>query len=183
MFETKLIKCFSCQVHSSYLGLNFLIFFYFFVTFAIFYSFVRHVIITKEQYRTSAGTSAPSLEVFLFCFFHFSFWVVFIQTSMFSRGGRWDFRFWPFFMSVFRFRCPLRFPVFPFFSIWFFGFLAKINQVRFLFWALCSQMLGYLICFYFTVNSGQTAMWDSGFFYQRFKAIVEPRTVLKRKLV
>lgn len=29
MFETKLIKCFSCQVHSSYLGLNFLIFFLF----------------------------------------------------------------------------------------------------------------------------------------------------------
>ena len=96
MFETKLIKCFS-----SNLSLNFLIFFfYFFVTFPIFYSFVRHVIITKEQYRTSAGTSAPSLVVFLFCFFHFSFCVVFMQTSMFSRGGRWDFRFWPFFMSV-----------------------------------------------------------------------------------
>ena len=86
-------------------------------------------------------------------------------------------------MSVFRFCCPLRFPFFPFFSIWFFGFLAKIKQVRFLFGSLCSQMLGYLICFYFTFNSGQTAMWDSGFFYQRFKAIVEPRTVWKRKLV
>ena len=36
MFETKLIKCFPCQVHSSYLSLNFLIFFYSFVTFAIF---------------------------------------------------------------------------------------------------------------------------------------------------
>ncbi|CAH3171809.1 unnamed protein product, partial [Porites lobata] len=35
-------------------------------------------------------------------------------------------------------------------------------------------------CLYF---AGQTAMWDSGFFYQRFKAIVEPRTVWKRKLV
>ena len=149
MFETKLIKCFSCQVHSSYLGLNFLIFFYFFVTFAIFYSFVRHVIITKEQYRTSAGTSAPSLVVFLFCFFHFSFCVVFMQTSMFSRGGRWDFRFWPFFMSVFRFRCPLRFPVFPFFSIWFFGFLAKIKQVRFLFGSVQSDVgLSYMFLFY-----------------------------------
>ena len=28
------------------------------------------------------------------------------------RGGRWDFRFWPFFRSVFRCCCPLRFPVF-----------------------------------------------------------------------
>ena len=102
MFETKLIKCFPCQVHSSYLSLNFLIFFY---------SFVWHVIITKEQYRTSAGTSAPSLEVFLFCFFHFSFCVVFMQTSMFSRGGRWDFRFWPSLCRFFGFvvRCGFRF--------------------------------------------------------------------------
>ena len=76
-------------------------------------------------------------------------------------------------MSVFRFCFPLRFPVFPFSSIWFFDFLAKIKQVRFLFGSLYSQMLGYFICFYFTVNPGQTAMWDSGFFYQSFKAIGE----------
>ena len=113
----------------------------------------------------------------------FSFCVVFMQTSMFSRGGRWDFRFWPFFKSVVRFYCPLRFPVFPFFNIWLFDFLAKIKQVRFLFGSLCSQMLGYFICFNFTVNPGQTAMWDSGYFYHRFKAIAEPRTVLKRKFV
>ena len=71
------------------------------------------------------------------------------------------------FRSVFRFWCPLRFPVFPFFSVWFFGFLAKIKHVRFLCGSLCSQMLGYFICFYFTVNTGQTPMWDSGFFDQR----------------
>ena len=56
---------------------------------------------------------------------------------------------------------------FPFFSIYFFGFLAKIKQVRFLCGSLCSQMLGCFICFYFTVNPGQTAKWDSGFFDQR----------------
>ena len=27
-------------------------------------------------------------------------------------------------------------------------------------------MLGYFICFYFTVNPGQIAMWDSGFFIE-----------------
>ena len=55
--------------------------------------------------------------------------------------------------SVSRFCCPLRFPVF-----W-----PKIKQVRFLCGSLCSQMLGYFICFYFTVIPGQIAMWDSGF--------------------
>ena len=171
MFEKKLIKCFSCQVHSSYLSLNFLIFFYSFVTFAIFYSFVRH----------AAGSSAPSLVVFLFCFFHFA--LSLCKLACFREGGVGIFGFGHFFRSVFRFCCPLRFPVFPFFSIWLFDFLAKIKQVRFLFGSLCSQMLGYFICFNFTVNPGQTAMWDSGYFYQRFKAIAEPRTVLKRKFV
>ena len=81
------------------------------------------------------------------------------------------FRIWPFFRlvfrflhwttSVFRFCCALRFLVFPFFSIWFFGFLAKRKQFRSLCESLCSQMLGYFICFYFTVNPGQTALWDS----------------------
>ena len=73
------------------------------------------------------------------------------------------------FLSVFRFCCPLRFPFFPFFSIWLFDFLAKIKQVRLLFGSLCSQMLSYFICFYFTVNPGQTAMWDSGFFIRGLK--------------
>ena len=45
------------------------------------------------------------------------------------------------FFAVFRFCCPLRFPVFLFFSIWFFGFMAKIRQVRFLCGVLFSQML------------------------------------------
>ena len=59
--------------------------------------------------------------------------------------------------SVFRFCCPVRFS----------DFWPKIKQVRFLCGSLCSQMLGYFICFYFTVNTGQTPMWDSGFFDQR----------------
>ena len=45
------------------------------------------------------------------------------------------------FFAVFRFCCPLRFPVFLFFSIWFFGFMAKIRQLRFLCGVLFSQML------------------------------------------
>ena len=45
------------------------------------------------------------------------------------------------FFAVFRLCCPLRFPVFLFFSIWFFGFMAKIRQVRFLCGVLFSQML------------------------------------------
>ena len=28
------------------------------------------------------------------------------------------------------------------------------------------RMLGYFICFYFTVNPGQIAMWHSGFFIE-----------------
>ena len=44
------------------------------------------------------------------------------------------------------------------------GFLANIKQVRFLSGSLCSPDRGYFICFYFTVNPGQIAMWDSGFF-------------------
>ena len=48
------------------------------------------------------------------------------------------------------------------------GFWAKIKQVRFLSVSLRSavRMLGYFICFYFIVNPGQIAMWDSGFFIE-----------------
>ena len=55
--------------------------------------------------------------------------------------------------------------IFSFFSIWFLFvfFWARIKQVRFLCLSLCSHMLGYFkISFYFTVNPGQTAIWDSG---------------------
>ena len=48
----------------------------------------------------------------------------------------------------------------------FFG--AKIKQVSFLYGSLCSQMLSYFICFYFTVNLGQTALWDSGFLMELY---------------
>ena len=66
----------------------------------------------------------------------------------------------------------LRFPVFAFIASGFSGFWQK-KQVKFLFRSLCSQILGYFICFYFTVNPGQTAMWDSGLFYQRLTAMGE----------
>ena len=56
-------------------------------------------------------------------------------------------------------RCGFRFFAFLFS----FRVLAKIKQVRFLCGSLCSQMFGYFICLYFTVNPGRTAMWDSGF--------------------
>ena len=54
--------------------------------------------------------------------------------------------------------------IFSFFSVWFsFFFLARIEQIRFPCLSLCSHMLGYFkSCLYFTVNPGQTAMWDSG---------------------
>ena len=106
-----------------------------------------------------------------------------MQTSMFSRGGALGFSVLAIFYVGFSVLFSVAISCFPFFSIWFFDFLAKIKQVRFLFGSLCSQMLGYFIRFYFTVNPGQTAMWDSGYFYQRFKAIAEPRTVLKRKFL
>ena len=57
------------------------------------------------------------------------------RKEIINWGGRWDFRFWPFSRSgfrflqwktsVFRFCCPLWFPVFPFFSIWFSVFWQK----------------------------------------------------------
>ena len=95
MFETKLIKCFS-----SNLSLNFLIFFlvlcnlcnFLFLCSACYYN--QRTIPYFSWYFRSLARSFPVL------LFHFSFCVVFMQTSMFSRGGRWDFRFWPFFMSV-----------------------------------------------------------------------------------
>ena len=43
-------------------------------------------------------------------------------------GGVGIFAVWPFFRSVFRFCCPLRFPVFRFLASGF-GFLAKIEAV------------------------------------------------------
>ena len=109
---------------------------------------------------------ARSFPVLLFSFFILR--RLYANQHVFERGAL-GFSVLAIFMSVFRFCCPLRFPVFPFFSIWLFHFLAKIKQVRFLFGSLCSQMLSYFICFYFTVNPGQTAMWDSGFFIRGLK--------------
>ena len=47
------------------------------------------------------------------------------------RGGRWDFQFfgfWPFSRSIFRFCCPLWFPVFPFLASGF-RFFGKNNAI------------------------------------------------------
>jgi len=58
------------------------------------------------------------------------------------RGGRWDFRLWPFFRSVFRFWCPLQLLVFRFLSTRVFG----KNKARYWFLcavSLCRQMLSY----------------------------------------
>ena len=34
-------------------------------------------------------------------------------------------------------------------------------------------MLGYFICFYFTVNPGQIAIWDSGFFIEVYSMLCQ----------
>ena len=85
--------------------------------------------------------------------------LVFYNSGRDNERGAWDFRFWSFFRSVFGFCTENLFVVRS--DSGFFG--AKIKQVRFLCGSLCSQMLGYFTCFYFTVNAGQTAMWDSVF--------------------
>ena len=60
-------------------------------------------------------------------------------------------------------------------------------QVRFLCGSLCSQMLGYFICFYFTVNPGQIAMWDSSGFlievYSYRRAFSERKISLRLPLL
>ena len=111
MFETKLIKCFPCQVHSSYLSLNFLIFFYSFVTFAVFLFLCLACYYNQRTIPYFSWYFRSLARSFPVCFFHFSFCVVFMQTSMFSRGGRWDFRFWPSLCRFFGFvvRCGFRF--------------------------------------------------------------------------
>ena len=81
-------------------------------------------------------------------------------------GGRLDFRFWPLSYVGFVVRCGLRF--FRFLASGFLFFGAKIKQVSFLYGSVCSQMLSYFICFYFTVNLGQTALWDSGFLMELY---------------
>ena len=69
-------------------------------------------------------------------------------------GGRWNFRFWPFFRSVFLFFCT--------------------KKLRFLgFFVRCSHMLGYFICFHFAVNPGPTALCRILDFWLRFTAIGE----------
>ena len=61
----------------------------------------------------------------------------FEQQPYLQGGGHWDFRFWLFFRSVFRFLCqktsvfrfwcPLRFAGFSFFSIWFSVFVKNTS--------------------------------------------------------
>ena len=67
-------------------------------------------------------------------------------------GSIFRFLYWK--TSVFRFCWPLRFPIFRFFNTRFFLSLSAV------------RMLGYFICFYFTVDAGQIAMWDFGFFIE-----------------
>ena len=87
------------------------------------------------------------------------------------RGCRWDFRFWPFFRSVFRFlhrklrflgfvgRCGFRF--FGFLAT---GFLAKIKQVRFLCGSLFSPdvrlfFVSILLSFQVKLQCGILEFW------------------------
>ena len=53
------------------------------------------------------------------------------------------------------------------------GFLAKIKQVRFLSESLRSPDVSYFICFYFTVNPGQIAIWDSGFLIEVYSTLYQ----------
>ena len=46
------------------------------------------------------------------------------------------------------------------------GFLAKKSRLDSSLSLSAVRMLGYFICVYFTVNPGQIAMWDSGFFIE-----------------
>ena len=80
------------------------------------------------------------------------------------RGGRWDFRLWPFLGRFFGF-CTEKLRFFGFdvrCSFWFFGFLApaflaKIKHVTD--FSLCCESVQsdvkLFLCFYFTVNPGQ----------------------------
>ena len=88
MFETKLIKCFSCQVHSSYLGLNFLIFFLFlcnlcnflFLCSACYYN--QRTIPYFSWYFRSLARSFP---VLLFSFFILG--CLYSNQNVFERGA------------------------------------------------------------------------------------------------
>ena len=102
-----------------------------------------------------------------------------LQNNVTWRGWCWDFRFWPLCRSVFRFLywktsvfrfCwPLRFPVFRFCSTRFFW--QKWSRLDSSLGLCAVQMLGAFICFYFTVNPGQIAMWDSGFLIEVYSRL------------
>ena len=51
-----------------------------------------------------------------------------------------------------------------------FRFSGKNGAGWFLCGSLCSDMLRYFVCFYFTVNPGQIAMWDSGFLMEVYSS-------------
>ena len=98
------------------------------------------------------------------------------------RGGRWDFRLWPFLGRFFGF-CTEKLRFFGFdvrCSFWFFGFLApaflaKIKHVTD--FSLCCESVQsdvkLFLCFYFTVNPGQIAMWDSGFLFEVYSSLCQ----------
>ena len=98
------------------------------------------------------------------------------------RGGRWDFRLWPFLGRFFGF-CTEKLRFFGFdvrCSFWFFGFLApaflaKIKHVTD--FSLCCESVQsdvkLFLCFYFTVNPGQIAMWDSGFLFEVYRRLCQ----------
>ena len=80
------------------------------------------------------------------------------------RGGRWDFRLWPFLGRFFGF-CTEKLRFFGFdvrCSFWFFGFLAPAflaNIKHVTDFSLCCESVQsdvkLFLCFYFTVNTGQ----------------------------
>ena len=100
------------------------------------------------------------------------------------RGGRWDFRLWPFFRSVFwflhwktltsvfRLWCPLQLLVFRFFSFRVFG----KNKARYWFlcaMSLCSQMLSY---FYDSILQSirvNSCNWGSGFLFEVYSSLCQ----------
>ena len=98
------------------------------------------------------------------------------------RGGRWDFRLWPFLGRFFGF-CTEKLRFFGFdvrCSFWFFSFLApaflaKIKHVTD--FSLCCESVQsdvkLFLCFYFTVNPGQIAMWDSGFLFEVYSSLCQ----------
>ena len=98
------------------------------------------------------------------------------------RGGLWDFRLWPFLGRFFGF-CTEKLRFFGFdvrCSFWFFGFLAPAFLAKIKHgtdFSLCCESVQsdvkLFLCFYFTVNPGQIAMWDSGFLFEVYSSLCQ----------